>query len=485
MRSSRAQFVCLTALALAVLQVQMGAARAEEPAAPNGGAAPAAPGTYSQTEIEGATRTHKPPTKGAPSPPASAPDAQTQNGEVPQRVDPEYPRRGKAVYDPNAPQAAPPPVRAPARGPAPVQSSSGTGTGAARVAAEPPPAPPKPASPSQMEELIRRSSDNIDFFELVDDIIDEIARKLALEDPNLLSPMAIRLVRVSANLRPEFAHTLEARLTARLINATAVKISLCVECEALRSRVENGSWVITLGAVKQEDLRRVGETTGIKTFMDLDFTFSPDQNVIWMEASVFRASDGNVVWSDAYRSDGTMTALLRTGQHIPTRAERAAELEQKIAGRPSYGYAASLGMLQMGYQGPTGDIVGANVSLRFHEKFGENQGSLFGISAGIFTTGPPSTTKQPQALNSILLGAYYSHDLSAPNLNKPELWAYGEAGGMFTGNQGNTFYLESGLDLHLKYRLSFEGGLMYVFPTTYSSYDLGGLGFRLRVALNW
>jgi hypothetical protein len=316
-------------------------------------------------------------------------------------------------------------------------------------------------------------------------MIDEMARRIALEDPNLMSPVAIRLVRVSANLRPEFAHTLEARLVARIINATAVKVIVCAECEALRSRVENGSWIISLGAVKQEDLKRLGDTAGIKTFMDLDFTFSPDQNVIWMEATIFRASDGGVVWSDAYRSDGTMTALLRTGQHIPTRAERAAELEQKIEGRPSYGYAASLGMMQMGYSAPTGDVVGANVSLRFHEKFGENQGSLFGISAGIFTTGPPSTGKQPQALNSILLGAYYSHDLSQPNLNKPELWAYGEAGGMFTGNQGNTFYLESGLDLHLKYRLSLEGGLMYVFPTTYSNYDLGGLGFRLRVALNW
>ncbi len=474
MRSSQARLVCLTAVALVVVHVQVGSARAAEPApAPNAGDAPAAPGTYSQKEQteqqeEGATRPRQPP------PAAGAPSQ--KSGQVPQRIDREIPRRRPAVYDPNAPAPVPPPR--------PVTSVSGTATGAARVQTEPPP-PPKPATPSQVEELVQRSSDNIDFFELVDDIIDEIARKLALEDPNLLSPMAIRLVRVSANLRPEFAHTLEARLTARLLNATAVKINLCVECEALRSRVENGSWVITLGAVKQEDLRRVGETSGIKTFMDLDFTFSPDQNVIWLEATVFRASDGNVVWSDAYRSDGTMTALLRTGQHIPTRAERAAELEQKIAGRPSYGYAASLGMLQMGYQGPTGDIVGANVSLRFHEKFGENQGSLFGISAGIFTTGPPSTSKQPQALNSILLGAYYSHDLSAPNLNKPELWAYGEAGGMFTGNQGNTFYLESGLDLHLKYRLSFEGGLMYVFPTTYSSYDLGGLGFRLRVALNW
>ena len=297
--------------------------------------------------------------------------------------------------------------------------------------------------------------------------------------------MAIRLVRVSSNLRPEFAHTLEARLTARLINATAVKINVCAECQALHSRVEGGNWVITLGVVNQAELRRLGESVGIKTLMDLDFSFSPDQNIIWVEAKVFRASDGTVVWSDAYRSDGTMAALLRTGARIPTRAERSAELEQKISARPSYGYAASLGMMQMGYSAPTGDIVGANASLRFHERFGENQSSLFGIGAGIFTTGPPSKNKQPQALNSILLGAYYSHNVSAPNLNKPELWIYGEGGGMFTGNEGNTFYLESGVDLHLKFRLSFSGGLMYVFPTTYSGYDLGGLGFRLRVALNW
>ncbi|HTB59286.1 MAG TPA: hypothetical protein VLC06_15540, partial [Polyangia bacterium] len=247
MGSRPAQVVCLTAVALALLQVQAGAARADEPAAaPNGGAGPAAPGTYSQSEqteeVQEDPRTRRPPPgTGAPS----------QNGQVPQRVDREIPVRRPAVYDPNAPASARPPAK-------PVTSTSGPATGAARVQQEPPPPPPRPATPSQVEELVRRSSDTIDFFELVDDIIDEIARKLALEDPNLLSPMAIRLVRVSANLRPEFAHTLEARLTARLINATAVKIALCVECEALRSRVENGSWVITLGAVKQEDLRRLG-----------------------------------------------------------------------------------------------------------------------------------------------------------------------------------------------------------------------------------
>ncbi|HVV16490.1 MAG TPA: hypothetical protein VHH90_04740 [Polyangia bacterium] len=419
--------------------------------------------------------------EGSGQPSERAPNVNQRPGEVPQKKDAEVPRAHRPPI-PDGSTASPYNAASP-------RSKPVVSVGSGRTTASPvqtnPEVPAKPAAPDQIEELVRRSTTSIDFFELVDDILDEIARQLSLQDPNLMSPMAIRLVRLSPNLQPDFARTLEARLVARLVNATNVKVMVCAECAALRSRVENGNWVITLGAVRQEDLRRLGETTGIKTFMDVDFTYSADANVIWLEATVFRASDGGVVWSDAYRSDGTMAALLRTGKRIPTRAERAAELEQKIAARPSYGYAASLGVAQIGYNAPTGNVIGATVALRFHERFGDNQSNLFGLSAGIFTTGAPSDNKQPQALNSILLGAYYSHDLSEPNLNRPELWIYGEGGGMFTGNQGNTFYLESGLDLHLKFRLSLEGGLMYVLPTTYSNYDLGGLGFRLRVALNW
>ena len=51
---------------------------------------------------------------------------------------------------------------------------------------------------------------------------------------------------------------------------------------------------------------------------------------------------------------------------------------------------------------------------------------------------------------------------------------------MFSGNEGNTFYVESGLDTHLKWRMSLQGGLMYMFHTKFSGQDLGGVGFRLR-----
>jgi hypothetical protein len=112
---------------------------------------------------------------------------------------------------------------------------------------------------------------------------------------------------------------------------------------------------------------------------------------------------------------------------------------------------------QIGYAGATGDIAGAQASLRFHEKFGENQSSLFGMT-------PASSRPAPQHGQAAagaeldLLGAYYSYDLSPPNLNRPEVWIYGEGGGMFSGNEGNTFYLESGLDTHLKWRLSLQAG---------------------------
>ena len=403
---------------------------------------------------------------------------QARPGQVQQRSDRENPRlyfRPPADPAPADPRARPTMVEA-----ASSQSAAG------RVQVESPVSRTRPpTTPSHIEELVQRSQGSIDFFELVDDIMDEIARQLAREDPNLMSPLAIKLVRLSSNLRPEFARTLETRMIARLSNATNVKVAICAECTAMRSRVEDGNWILTLGAVNADDLRRIGAKTGVKTFMEIDFTYSPNANVVWMSAVVYRASDGVVVWSDAYRSDATMAALLRTGRRIPSRAERAAELEQKLNQRPYYGYALSLGVAQIGYTGRTGDIAGAQASLRFHEKFGEDLTSLFGMTAGIFTTGPPKENKTPQALNSILLGAYYSYDLSPPNLNRPEVWLYAEGGGMFSGNEGNTFYLESGLDTHLKWRLSLQGGLMYVFITKFSNEDLGGVGFRLRAAMNW
>jgi hypothetical protein len=340
-----------------------------------------------------------------------------------------------------------------------------------------------PSPKSSTGELIRRAQTNISFYELVDEILDEIAYQLGRQDAMMLSPMAIRMVRLSPDLRPEFAATLEARLLARINSTTNIRTAVCVECTAMRSRVEGGQWLVTLGAVRTEDLQRIGRTQGIKTFVDLGFTYSPSSNQIWVEAVAFRASDGGIVWSDAYRSDATTAMLLRSGRRIPSRAERLDELEHKLQGRPYYGYMVGVGLARIGYNGPTGDIQGPLMTIRIHERFGADQAQLFGLSVGIFFTGVPEAGKN--VLNSLMSGAYYSVNLSEPSLNGPELWFYGELGGMFSGNQGNTFYGESGIDLHLKWRFSMVGGLQYVMPTHFADHDLGGVGYRLRLALNW
>jgi len=397
--------------------------------------------------------------------------------EVQQRADGEAPKyRFRQPTDPATGPGGKRPTMVEA-----ASSSSASG----KVQVETPATRQRVASPGQIEQLVQRSHDSIDFFELVDDIMDEIARQLSLQDPNIVGPMAIKLVRLSSNLRPEFARTLESRLTARLMNATNVKMMVCAECTSARSRVEDGNWILTLGAASTEDLRRIGMKSGVKTFMDIDFTYSPTANVVWMSAIVYRASDGGVVWSDAYRSDATMSALLRTGQRIPTRAERAADLERALKERAYWGVSLAMGIAQIGYAGATGDIMGFTLAVRIVERFGETRNHQFGLSLGAFLTGAPNMNAQPQALNSGLFGAYYSYDLSPPNLNRPEVWLYGEAGGMFTGNEGNTFYFESGLDVHLKWRMSLQGGLMYLLETKFSGQDLGGVGYRLRVAINW
>jgi hypothetical protein len=339
------------------------------------------------------------------------------------------------------------------------------------------------AQKSGTEELIRRARTNVNFYELVDEMLDEVVYQLGKQDAIALSPLAIRLVRLSPELRPEFAGTLEARLLARIAQATTIRTAVCIECTSMRSRVENGQWLVTLGAVRQEDLQRIGRAQGIKTFVDLGFTFNPQSNVIWMEAVAFRASDGGVVWSDSYRSNATTAMLLRTGRRIPSRSERLDELEHKLQGRPFFGYMVGVGLARLGYNGPTGDIMGPLMTVRIHERFGEDQQQLFGLSVGIFFTGVPQAGKN--VLNSLMSGAYYSINLSEPSLNLPELWFYSELGGMFSGNQGNTFYGEAGLDLHVKWRFSLVGGLQYLMPTHFADHDLGGLGYRLRLAMNW
>ena len=136
--------------------------------------------TRARSSRAGACATSGPPARAGRRPSARHERRRREGGEVPRRTD----RR-------RDPQAYPADLRGHRSAGRRLRSgrcrrSRAVRRTRSRPQPEPPPPPPKPASPTQVEELVRRSNDNVDFFELVDDMIDEIARRLALEDPNLL-----------------------------------------------------------------------------------------------------------------------------------------------------------------------------------------------------------------------------------------------------------------------------------------------------------
>ena len=155
-------------LALLIAIAVPGVARAQAPAA----ARPAAPPQNSP---------------GYPYVPGPAQPNNSGGQLVPQRSDQEAPKyRFRQPTDPAAGTKRPTVVEA-------ASSTSASG----KVQVETPATRQRVASPGQIEQLVQRSQGSIDFFELVDDIMDEIARQLAREDPNMVSPMAIKLIRLS------------------------------------------------------------------------------------------------------------------------------------------------------------------------------------------------------------------------------------------------------------------------------------------------
>src|SRR5439155_26213489 len=100
-----------------------------------------------------------------------------------------------------------------------------------------------------VEDLLVRSQKGVTLATLLEELLDELTHQLSKEDPAPLSPVAIRLVRLSPNLRQTLAHSIEAKMVSRLAKLPHFEQVVCFECRAVRSRVEGSDWVVTMGAV--------------------------------------------------------------------------------------------------------------------------------------------------------------------------------------------------------------------------------------------
>jgi hypothetical protein len=332
---------------------------------------------------------------------------------------------------------------------------------------------------TDIDEMILRGASTIPISTLVDETIDDLVHDLNALDVTRVSPMAIRTVEVSPNLKATFAHDLENRVIAAIAQATTIKQVSCAECRALRSHVENGEWVVKLGPVNQKDLAQLGESLAVRSFLEIDFSFESGLNAIITRARLVRASDSAVLWSESYTSDTSTASLLRGRDRIQSRDERRDELQRLIEARPSFGYAAMLGVTFIPWGNPERNpLTGITGGFRLFERFGPQKKQLFGLDVQGFVN-------VPAPLLGAFAGMTYQYEITDKSLLLPEIRVGGTIGGFVVGSEGNSFFGEAGVEVMMKFRLGLGASLFYMLPVTYRSFDLGGLGYRVKMMFVW
>jgi hypothetical protein len=335
-----------------------------------------------------------------------------------------------------------------------------------------------------VEDLLVRSQKGVTFGTMLDELVDELAHRLSKEDPKFFTPLAVRLVRLSPNLRPSLAHTLEAKIVARLGKLANLEQVVCLECRSVRSRVEGGDWVVSIGAVTQDDLRRIGKDIGAKAFLEVDLTFNQAPAELTLAARIYRATDAHIVWTGAIKGDETTAAIMRTGKVPPSREEQLAEMKRKMEARPYYGILAFVGAGYIQSDGPKNGYWGANAGARLFERFGFERRHMFGLQGEGFVNWTPD-----HFLASGMVSAGYWFSLLRPHLNQGDLRIGATGGAFIAGNTGNSAIFQVMGEYVLQFRLAVNLAAMYMVPVQYqgsgSTEDLGGFGFMARGAFNW
>ncbi len=345
--------------------------------------------------------------------------------------------------------------------------------------------PQERARPTQREihETVQRQiqtgQHQIHIYQLAEEMIDEVIADVSTLNVRAFSPVAFRTMNLTPNLSAQFGEFVESTLITALATHTDVTVKRCVACNSMRSRVEDGDWVVTMGLVHQEELVAEAERIGAKAFLDARFSFFPGTNIVAMQVEIFRADDGAVLWTETYRSDATTAAILRTGDRVVSRSERVRELERKLEARPYYGHILYGGAGYIPYDSPLGGLAGATIGYRLYERFGPDLRYSFGVGAEGF-----ANFSENGILGTFVHGTFQV-ELFQRNLNQPTFRTGPAVGGFFAGTEGNSFYAEWGFDAVMQFRLGAGASLFYFMPTEFAGFDLGGLGWKARATFNW
>lgn len=382
-----------------------------------------------------------------------------------------------------APQPAP--ADAPSEGAAEPGFGEEPAPSPVRRRAAPPPdddlAPVDVAEPGRNERLIEQinaATGEITLGALLDEILADVVAELERRPAVRVSPLAIREVSLGANVNATFGRKLRSLITAQLHAGTKIRVVRCIECEATRTRIEDGRWVVTRGIVDTAELRLVGQKIGARAFMDVAFGFDPEQGAVEMHFTVVDADSSQVIWADSFRGDETTPMLLRSSEAPMRRKDRLRDLEMLLEGRPFYGYVASAGFMLLPYSDPVeGDIGGATAGYRLYERFGEERRVMFGLDLmGFLNT---------QRLAGAVLSAGSWWIPFRPDLTSPELRLGAKAGAFIAGTEGNAAVFQLGAEVLLRYRFGLYGYVLFMTKSAFNGHDLGGVGFSSGLSFNW
>lgn len=341
--------------------------------------------------------------------------------------------------------------------------------------------PPLYTSPGRNERLIEQMNatrGEITLGELVDEILADVMASVDRIPAKFVSPLAIRQITLGSNISPSYARRLRNHIIAQIHAGTEVRVVRCVECDATRTKIEDGKWIVTKGVVSTEEMQAVGEAIGAKAFLDVAFGFDPDNGMVEMDFQLIRVRDAAVLWAESFRADESTPVLMRSSDAPMKREDRLRDLEMLLEGRPYYGIAASAGFMLVPYNDPNeGDITGATAGFRVYERFGVERRVMFGLDLMGFL----NTSRLAGGV--ISAGAWWIP--LPPDLINPELRLGGKAGAFIAGSEGNAAMFQVGAEVLLRYRFGLYLYALFMTKSMFNGFDLGGVGTATGLSFNW
>ncbi len=365
--------------------------------------------------------------------------------------------------------------------PPPQASPSGRAEGAARdhVKARPVREVTDTEINRRMRDYVQSGEGKITIYQVVQEMIDDLIADSRELNIAAVSPLAVRGVTLTPNLSSAFGLWVESELINAVSQHTDISLKRCISCNALRTKLDGDDWIVSLGHTRQQDLADEARRLGVVAYLDAYLAYVPGANIVSLNVQLYRAEDGKILWTETYQSDASTAAILRSGDRVLTRDEAKRELVRKIEQRPYYGYQILGGAGYIPYDSPAGGLTGAMIGGRLYEQFGEDRRWLYGFHGESFIN------LSENALLGAFIGATMQYQLNAPNLNDPTYRVGGVVQGFIAGTEGNSFALEGVFEVIMQFRYGASVGVMYFNPTTFANADLGGLGFKGRIILNW